>query len=215
MPDDFGQVGPIPAGDGAKQRVRLGRAGEVVITDAHARFYEANYRGNVYHASSAVAGVQFTFATTIGTTGIAVLYNPLNSRINAVILKAYWQLISLGATPNIAKGSLVWAYNQQNTVPTGTALTVTSGQLGAQGNKCTAYIGANSFAATATLLRPSGLSLMGSTSGTSQSIVPATLDAVDGDIVVPPGFACGLVGIGTTGTNDTELAGLSWEEVPV
>lgn len=139
MPDDFGQVGPQVASDGAKQRVRLGKAGEVVVTDAHARFYEANYRGRVFHASGAVAGVQITVnnATLAATTGVVSVFNPLGSGVNAVILKWYWGVIADGT--NLGKGSFIWAYVQSNSAPTGTAMTVTGGNLGSAGNKVSAF----------------------------------------------------------------------------
>lgn len=222
MPDDLGQVGPQVLTDLQRSRLRLGKALEAVATDAHARFYEQNYRNRLFHACTAVAGAAFPWATSIsGTTKDAAiaLYNPLGSGVNAIIHRAYWQYVS----GTLGVGSLEWVYfYNASTVPaagSGAIGTITpvSGTLSTGGAKSTVYntTTANSslFAGTPNILRPSGLSIMGtSTAATTGPLAPTVTDPSDNDIMVPPGYACGLFSIGTAGTTEKVILGLSWEE---
>ena len=222
MPDDLGQVGPQYLIDQQRSRVRLGKTLEAVGTDAHARFYEANYRGRIFHASTAVAGAALPWSTSISATtkdAAIAIYNPPGSGVNAVLSRAYWQYVS----GTLGIGSLEWVYFfNASTVPaagSGAISTTTpvSGMLSSGGSKCTVYntTTANSslFAGTPTILRPSGLTFLGtSTAGPSVPLAPMVLDGSDADILVAPGYACGLFAIGSAGTTEKVILGLSWEE---
>jgi hypothetical protein len=92
---------------------------------------------------------------------------------------------------------------------------VTGGRL-AGGNKCSVYSGSTSFSATATLMRPSGISF-GNFAGGATNVQPAVIEVIDGDIIVPPNTTVGLVAIGpgTGASSDKSIMGLSWAEEPI
>lgn len=224
MPDDLGQVGPQFLTDTQRARVRLGKALEAVASDAHVRFYEANYRGRLFHASTPVAGFALPWATSIsGTTKDAAiaLYNPAGSGINAFIHKTIWSYLS----GTVGKGSLIWVYNfNGSTAPangSGVVASVTpvGGLLNNSGAKCTAYYTttANSslFTAAPTVFKPSGLTLMNTLAGTGIAVGGQVADSDDADIMVPPGYACGLFPVGAAGSSELVILSLSWEEQPL
>ena len=72
-----GQVGPTTNADGAPQIMRLGRAGESIVSPLHGRFYEQNYRGNIFSiGNNAVALSANTIALTATSTPILGVWNP-------------------------------------------------------------------------------------------------------------------------------------------
>ena len=84
-----GTVGPQTLSDGANAVARLGRRGEVIVGAIGGTYAEAVRRGNVYHASTPVAGVDH--GTTVDTTAMLSLYNPTGSGKLLVILHPWIQ----------------------------------------------------------------------------------------------------------------------------
>ena len=73
-----GLVGPDVLQDGVRAKLRLGRAAEGVVTELHGKYYEQNYRGNLYIAAQAA-------------TGLAI------SIFSAAVQNASWREIALPA----------------------------------------------------------------------------------------------------------------------
>lgn len=91
MTDYVGQV-RNPAGeanqDGSRVAVSLGRQGQQHVSDIHGRWYSAAQRGNLYIATTAIAGVTVPApATTLASK--AGMRNPVGSGVNV-------ELVALG-----------------------------------------------------------------------------------------------------------------------
>src|SRR5437667_8011492 len=80
-----GNVGPIVSSDGTIRPIRLSKDTSVVTQDAHGRYQEAVYRGNVYIAANN-AGVAWPIALSATATGM-ILSNPPQSRVNLSVLE--------------------------------------------------------------------------------------------------------------------------------
>lgn len=198
----------LPLG-GQTSQASTGQKAEVIVASTRADYYDLNYNGRIFHGATAVGGHANNQATTLGTTSAIVISNPANSGVNAVILKAYWQLVSATA---VGICGLQWAYCLAASTG-GTAGTVAGGKL-AGGNKCTVYSGATSFSSTAILLRPSGMSFSAYAGGVVNPQPPIE-EIVGGDIIAPPNSTVGLVAIGAAGTAELVIMGLSWAEEPI
>jgi hypothetical protein len=206
--------GPQVLGPGGQPaRASLGLKGEVTVAETRGRFYDLNYNGKIFHGTTAVAGAALATATTLAQVSVIAISNPAGSGVNAAILKAWWQYVS----GELGLGGLLWAYLGAVSAG-GTAGTATNGKslLSPGGAKCTVWSGATSFSATCSPLRPSGINLC-NFAGAANVIPPPVVENVDGDIICPPGFTVGLVGIGagTGATSDKSILGISWAEEPV
>jgi hypothetical protein len=80
MPTDIrGLVGApsTPYTDGQPYQLRQGRMGELIVTDFRGKYAEANSRGMLFHACTAIAGVTLPIITS--TTQTYALWNPPGS----------------------------------------------------------------------------------------------------------------------------------------
>jgi hypothetical protein len=202
-----GKVGPIYAQDGTTADPRLTRDGGATVQDLHGHFYESAYRGALFTACNAVAGV--APGTALGTAPPLTLWNPPNSGKNLVVLKATAGYVSgtLGA------GVIVYAQNPQLTLPSsGTQLTAISSQIG---NGATAACKPNTgstVAATQTIVRPAWS--LGASLATTAGDPWALVDIPDGEFIILPGNAFSLSGITAAGSTPLMIFSLLWEEVP-
>lgn len=201
-----GKVGPSYGQDGTTQDPRLTKQLAIGAADMHAHFYEQNYRGQLFTACIAAAGV--APGTALGTAPPFTLWNPPNSGKNLVLTKSLLGYISgtLGA------GTIVYAQCPQLTAPSsGTALTPTSNQIG---NLVTAvgkpYTG-STVQATQTIVRPAFI-LDASLATTAITPIPAPTDLADGDMILIPGNALSLQGIAAGGSTPLVLLSMSWVE---
>ena len=203
------KVGPIVAADGTLADPRLGRAGETVTQDCHARFYEAAYRGKMFMASTDVAG--YTHGTALGTAAPLAIWNPTNSGINAVITKAYLGYVS----GTLGSSQLVWCtYPQGATVPGGTAVTPLCSQIGnPTSGQIKAYKQTSISASTCTLVRHS--MIINPFLASTAQLNPLMMDPVDGDLILTPGNVLSIQGVGGGGSSPLIMIAFVWEEVPV
>src|SRR5579859_3038527 len=79
-------------GDGVVSNLRFSKLQAAVVTDAHARFYEAAIRGKLFYAQTAVTGV--APGTAIGTTAAFAFFMPKGSAVNAVVYQASLTYVS-------------------------------------------------------------------------------------------------------------------------
>lgn len=205
------KVGPQTVADGTVTQARLGKTAELNTSDVHSRFYEGNYRSKRFLASTAQAGVAGQQATTLAASCALALCNPSNSGVNAVIDKLTIGLIS--GTAGIC--AYVWAvYAAQAAVAAaGTAVAAKAANLSAAASQCTLGTGASVVAGAPVLLRATGISTGAEVGGATMPSI--FTENVDGSIIVPPGQALVLFGLGAAGTSEKNLYGLDWEEVPV
>lgn len=205
-----GYVGLIaPGAEGTPRAVSLSRTGGLRSALAHADYFDTVSRGNAFVASNAVAGV--APGTVLSTTPPFFLWNPSASKRDLVILAATIAYVSgtLGA------GAFGYAYTpNQATVPTGgTEIQPNSLLCSAAKGMGRVWTGGTLVAAP-TLLRAMGS--MGPALATTVSFPFLVKDDVKGEIIVPPGSALAIQGLGLgTGTTPLVMFSLSWEEVPL
>ena len=120
---------PISQGrgsDGKAADVALGRHGDQLASALHGKYAEQALRGNLFYASTVVAGLAIPISTTTAPT--VMLWNPGDSGVDAVLgsytagqasgdavgatigLVAVSTLVSAGS--NIATGNLITAFAQ-------------------------------------------------------------------------------------------------------
>lgn len=211
MPIDvYGRVGPGYATDGNSAEPRLTKDLGVVVQHLHSSYFEAVTRGQIFTASTGVAGV--APGTALSTTPPFTLYNPLGSGVNLVIVSASLGYISgtLGA------GTVVYAVNNNiaQAAPTGgTTLTAINGLIGnASASKAKVFQG-STLATTPTILRDAFI--LPAFAGAAAAPSPPVRDIVDGAMVVMPGAALSLQAIAAAGTSPLALFSMTWEEVLV
>lgn len=187
----------------------IARTGEHIVSALHGHLYEQVKRGNVFSGVTAVTGV--APGTAIGTTAAFALYNPSNSGVDLVVLKASMSYLS----GTLGIGFVNWIYHtatvQAGAAVTGTAITsvcLNGSGRGAKGKPLT-----TATVVAGTLTRPFGnLPPMLATS----VLTPWRLDDdVDGALVVPPGAAVSLQATAAAGTSPLVIFGCTWEEVLV
>lgn len=207
-----GRVGPIQAQDGTLIDPRLTRDGAFLVQDGNGRYYEMAYRGQLFTASTAAAGV--TIAAThvsplAAATGTPLLgiFNPVNSGVNLMILRA--KVATVSGTPG---GEFVW-----NVIPNPAGITSATFVQGL-GNKSFA-VGGFGKAYTNTALTGSALATMFRPLGGPAAIAAgagtySVEEVTDGDMVIAPG---GFAGIAATaaGTTHIAAASITWAELPV
>lgn len=208
---DQGRVGPATASDGTFAPFRLARTGELSVSDAHARYYEAVVRGNVYTAST----IQATVATANNSPLIAAgtpllgIFNPANSGKMIVILRAI--VCGVSGTP-AAQPLFIWNVISQAAITVG-------GSNGVNNLTFTSNSAARVFmnavttgSPPATVLRPLGGSSSAAIAASSQA---CSSEDTAGEIIVPPGGFAGIAVGNAAGTTWIVSASATWEEVPL
>ena len=185
-----GQAGVANYADDVIGRVRIGAQGELVVSDMNGFFYEQTMRGNGYVYSTAVAGQALVAATTGNAPAI---WNPPSSGRLCVIQKITYCRVAVG-TP--VEGGIVYLIRKNTNSGPGTATDIVSATFVA-GENLRPDLGDNSkfryapatIAVTTapTVLAYSGISNIASTGTTTGVGSFATIDYIDGGIIVPPG----------------------------
>lgn len=204
---------------GATPTLRLGQLSDAIVSELHGKYYEQNYRGNLFSfgmTSTALSANTVTLTAT--TTPIIGVWNPVGSGKNLVILKAKCQLTVAGNSA-VAPGAFVWATSINNgAISTGSAplnrsTLQNTGSVAKAFNISTALTGLTNnlviqhAAGFGTLLAAQGATATPIMSGDP-------VEEVDGAIIVPPGGVLAL--LNTTSTTTVSVASmLLWEEVPI
>ena len=183
--------------------------GEEIVSQLHGPLFEANRRGNVYSGVTAVTGV--APGTAIGTTAAFALFNPLNSGVELVVLKASMSYLS----GTLGIGFVNWIYHtaavQAGAAVTGTAISVVRGNgksgVGQGKPLTTATVVAGVLARPFANLPP----MLAST-----VLTPWRLDDdVDGALIAQPGGAVSLQATAAGGSTPLVIYGCTWEENPI
>lgn len=224
---DLMKVGSDWGAAGVFKPFTSGISGAQRTTDAHARFMEAALSGRLFSAgmtTTAIANATFTTATLGATaTPIIGVWNPMNSNRNLVILQVRLQVVVTASTAT-GGGSFMWctAVNQSalslGITPLNRASLAATGSI-AKGYANTALTG---LSGNMTVQEASGLtggvignfSMVGTAAGFVTPPGSATIDHVDGGIIVPPGGVLALL-CTTTPVALSAASSIFWEEVPL
>jgi hypothetical protein len=216
----FGQVGPNgPVNDGAQIPFRQGKYADQIISELQGRFYEANYRGQLFsNGCSITALTANTITLTATTTPILGVYNPATSPVNVVILQAALSVMLNNLTATAGPGAFVWATSLGNpSITTGTAgfnrkSLIASGGF-AKGMSFVALTGLTNNLVVlegADLPDPGGVTY-GTFPGTAVLPVYNGVQNFDGNLIVPPGGVLALLNT-TSSTTFSVAARLLWAE---
>ncbi len=127
--------------DGFVGNVSLGRQGDLQVSDVHGPYYNVAARGNLFFASSGLAGSVVKLSAATMTSVTFSLLNPVGSGVNVELVDISWQQFGTGTQIIGQLGVAVQTDIAAAGVPTTlTAGTINNGLLGA-GNvsKCSFY----------------------------------------------------------------------------
>lgn len=195
-------VGPQVITDGGQQILRQGRDGELILQDAHGKYYEGSMRGNLFVASNVAAqAVSVALATTY--TGLCIS-NPIANTKNLSILGVNYALTV--APAGIASLHLIAGYSSTVQVTHTTPLAAPGIQNALIGSNVQSTAKADS---AATIVNPGYLISLGSgfTAAALYATTPAWIDLA-GLFTIPPG---GWIALGAL-TAVTGFASFVWEE---
>lgn len=170
-------------------------------------FYLATIRGNAFSAVTAVTGV--APGTAIGTSAPIALYNPRDSSVNLVVLRA-----SLGyVSGTLGAGCVFYCANVDSLAAAvaGTLLTPSNDFRTTPGAGL-AYVNAT-LPAVPTVMRP--FCSLGSLTGAAAIPPWSVTDEIGGSMIVAPGCALSLQGVTAAGVSPLVIFALSWQETAV
>ncbi len=224
-----GQVGLQTLSDGViGGRIRQGRNAEQVVQDLHGRFFEQNFRGNIYSDGLAtltsISNTTFTVNTLGATcTPIAGLWNPSTNTVNLVVLSAALG-ITVTASTATGAGPFVWALSVGNaaistgSTPLNRKTLANSGSIakGMSGVACTGQTNAlvAKFASAMNGGVAGNFSFVGTAVGDFTISGGMAEEHFDGSLIVPPGGLLALLAT-TTAVAHSAVSAIVWEEVPV
>lgn len=206
------QVGPIAVATsippGVQAPGRAGQLGETIVSELHGRYYETNYRRNVFSVANQ--------AVTTTTVGLALAYtglclsNPVGSTVNLSLLKVGFSFIV--AFPAAASVALALGYNSGTNVTHTTPVTPRSNFFGV-GASPVALADVSATLPTAPFYTHFlGTGLTGAIT-TIPHIAPTITD-LEGSVILPPG-AYAIIATSTVSGTSGFWGSFCWEEIPV
>lgn len=213
MPIIQNVVGPIASATAnAVVNGRSGQLGDAITSQLHPRYYETNYRGNLFGLSVSTAAAVTAFAGGAGGTPMLCVFNPSGSGKNAVILKASVGSVVaasaagtvsfglwFGATAAITQATVVTPWSMSTQLQSGSVMT------GFRNVALTSGSAASNVIPVASYYWATGAGAAQVTGG------PVDLE---GSLIIPPGSYVALGGSSAL-TSATWIGSLQWEEVPV
>jgi hypothetical protein len=203
---------------GANPTAIMGPSGDVLVSELHGKYYNANINGGLYYASNAAAGAAFTIFSNAGYVGLA-LFNPASSGKNLSIVRSM-----IGMNANAATAASGWGYSWLTgagaalvgtaaPISASTAITATRGSciVGQAGNSVVTVLSAATLSTAMTWGRAAAF---GTGTGAITTAWGNTLvEDLDGTMIVPPGTLFCLTSAILSGI--TAVGTLIWEELPV
>lgn len=202
-----GAVGPQTAQDGAAPPVRQGRAGEVVVTDLHGRYYEQAYRKNLFIAYCAAQ------ATSVAGTAMVGLQvwngSPIANGVNLALLKTSGMIVVTSAS--LTSVVLAVGTGQVSAPTSQTAATKVSncfiGGVGPQATAISAGTFTNAPVAIKNLMHnTAAIASTGEDQGWSIDL--------EGAIIIPPQCHVAIAAVGAAAAASGMNLDLMWEEIP-
>lgn len=204
----------------------FGEFSDLLVSPLMPKYYENTYRGLKYVASTAGGGVQLAathlFSTAVATfTPILAIYNPITSKVNLVVTKAWCGLTAAPLATITQTGAFLLVGNSAQSITNAqTATPVNTLTLRAAGSQAVGITNAALAGASgnALLLRPlSGdVEIVTATANATGVIGPVNQEEVAGSIIVPPGGYLAIAnGISNAVAGHLVTAGFEWDEIPV
>lgn len=203
---------------------RSGQLGDMIVSQLHPRYYESNYRSNIYFGGhgSLIALSANTITLTATTTPIIGVWNPSSNTNNLVLTTASLQVVANNLTSGAGPGVFVWAISNSNgAISTGSnpfnAKTLLQSGSSAKffaGNVALTGLTNNlAIVRGAAFSSPSGLTY---TTLASTALLPSYggTENFEGSLIIPPGSVLALLNT-TSSTVFSAVASITWEEVPV
>ena len=188
--------------DGATPVQVFGKQADGLVSEVHGKWYTAAYRGKLFQAGTAAAGI--TIPISSATAATFMIYNPIGSGVNIELAR-----LTVGATnATLVVSPLLLGYASGLLVaPTGiTALTNRASLIG--GNGVAQAVVASAATITATTL----FYTLFSVSATS-GLGPNFVYDFDGTILLAPGSLVHLCG--TAAQTQATAVSVTWAEWPV
>lgn len=201
------QVGAFSGADGTENPIRAGKTREIIVGDAHGRFFEAVSRGKVFTACNQAGAAITNLATT--ATGF-ILTNPAASGKLLVLLEiALFQTSTAAASANAGITLAANINPVAAAIVHTTPLVVRNCLLGAGAAAVGLVDSAATLPAAPVSIRAIHQPSVSATATTG--IPPFIKDEVAGAIVIPPGCAVSLSALGAI----SAVASMTWEEVDI
>jgi hypothetical protein len=188
----------------------MGAAGETVITGYHGKFYETNYRGNVFYASQASTGLAISIFSAAAQNFLVV--NPANSGINCVPIRC---LITYVSGADIAGHMCIGASLTAQAAP-GTltaAPNLFPGRPGAASTGKTLIYTPGSPAVALTYHSALDLNFETAVAASTNAAFKTAYD-FEGSFIAPPGSTFSIAS-NVAQTTRISVISLIYEEVPV
>jgi hypothetical protein len=220
MPIIYGAIGApttTNAADGINLPILQGKQGELIASELHGKYFTQNYRGNLYYASTAAAGVTVSIFSNASFTGLG-LWN--QGTKNMSIVRTMIGCNGAAATAEAGFGyswfnagtAIGTAAPVSATTPiTATRGTCNVGTVTGQGSSTALAVSAATLTTAMTWGRFSGFS---SSTGaiTTQIALGMFIENFDGDMIIPPGWFWAMTSsIASGGTFGLTAV---WEEFP-
>jgi len=215
-----GQVGQTTGLDGTQTNLRQGRTGEIILSQAHGRYYEQTSRGQLFTltlsaTTTGIAAGNLLNAAAAASTNFAI-WNPIGSGFNLSITKVMVGLIS----GTLATGPLYHAVIQTSNPTINTVSTngVAYNNLVGGKSPVARYVAVAAGTALTGASAPVVLRTMNLTFSAAAFAAPAganTLaDLPDGDLIIPPGYGW-VPQFSAAGTSVLNSYSVTWEEIPI
>ena len=192
-----GQAGIQSVNDGNIATARMGRQGDLVVSELHGRYYETAVRGNLFGITGGLTTTTAAGAATF--TGLCVV-NPAGSGYNLAVNKVFIaQPVALTAETELG---VMYGANVTATTP---LTTIANRMAGGRASVATASAGLTlQNAMTSFIVLSSG--------GTAVQPVNHSFD-LEGGLIIPPGYT--LASYTSRITTTACVFGFQWEEIPI
>lgn len=200
-------VGPAATttsiGAGTQIKARSGQLGDLIVSELHGRYYETNYRRNLFAAYSA-----FQVLSVSGTamTGLA-LWNG-STTVNLALTKV---ALAVSVTSATMTGIALGVGTAQATAPTGQTAATKVGSLflgGAAPQGLALNAGTFGVAPAPQILLCHNTAAI-NTVGLDQLVVD-----LEGSVIVPPQAYVALCALGAASAAAAVTSTIFWEEIP-
>ena len=209
---------PTAEPDGGEATARIGRMGDLVVSELQGRYYENTKRQNIFSlpgiaTTTGIAALHINGAAA-AAAGQYALVNPINSGNDLVLLRASVAVIS-GTVP---AGPVWHAFFNAASVVVAKSNTI----IGNYGNVGIGSVAVDFNNAASTALAATGKSVVvrqmpvNFSAGTFANLGGAAIasEEVAGDIIIPPGVGWTLQWSGA-GTSVLNYYNATWAEIPV